>query len=1208
MRIRKLELAGFKSFADRTVFHFGQGVSGIVGPNGCGKSNVVDALKWCIGEQSARSLRGESMADVIFAGSSGRAPVSMAEVSLTLFAGEQPFPGVWARFSELEVARRLFRDGHSEYLINQERVRLRDIQDLFLDTGIGNQLYSFIEQGRIGQIIHARPESRRQLIDEAAGITRFKARREETLERLAQAREAVVQTEARAQELFRQLKSAERQLKTAWRWLALSARLRQAETVHQLARFTALEARKTHISTQLVGLQQSYQRLRVELQANEQQAEALRVEQQSQEAEATRLKEALLSCEAQSKALEQASQFQQREAEQQKARMERLQKEAAELEKEQIKALTEASGHARARQETDRLLKAAEAGLQSSNLEVVRAAEELRSARESRDQASRRSKEAFEVLAKARAESISWLSRQQELQPKEAKLKNQEVAVKKTIEQLAGQLQSLSERQKLAETDSILAQKMVEQARVLVQTAEAAWLQAGRDEKKAESLLTEATREREKVKVRVDSLEDLQRKSPEIPDGMRAALAVSGTMGVLGQHLEVEEPTDKLLAALLDGGLDLILVPDAARALAVARAAKGRVRMLIPPKEAPPLSGLGLLVRADTAGKAALGALLPCSEVVPNLSVALENWVPGKAIVTQDGALIRADGVIVLGGSEEGVGAVAIRRKREILALREKLQLADTELLAAKTAAARSQEQTRSLETALAAARQESSRLQADARIKEGLVLELKSRVRELESESARSQRLQESTSAELASLSLLQSRSDSELSRIKGVISEFEQKHQDAEARLQTANQQISQGEPAYAALAASIQKLRSDIGHLQRELSTWTAAEATAMERARATSRRVEAMAEESLGLEKRLAELQEESASALAERSQLQAQKESIEQECKTVRERVQSNKERLKEGESALRQARVQLEASQKHCHRLENEEVAVQTEIQHLTQDAQDRLQLSLGALLEKMTRDQQLLLKGFEPGRLEGGPSGESVPVLRVSRDQLDALARSLPLVELQDAFAQAGGVNMTAEEDYREALALWTELDLQRNDLQEAARLIEESLNKLDRTCRERFDEAFKEVNRRFGELYPKLVGGGAARLQLVGQEESEQSIFSWGVDIFVQPPGKRIQNLSLLSGGEKAMAALALVFALFSVRPSPFCVLDEVDAPLDEANGARYNEMLKEMSAFSQFIVVTHNKKTMEGADTLYGVTMPEPGISRLVAVQID
>ncbi|HND29859.1 MAG TPA: AAA family ATPase, partial [Myxococcota bacterium] len=221
MKIRKLEMQGFKSFADRTIFHFGAGISGIVGPNGCGKSNVVDGLKWCIGEQSARSLRGDSMSDVIFAGSAARAAVNLAEVSLTLVAGDTAFPGIWERFAELEITRRLFRDGHSEYLVNQERVRLRDIQDIFLDTGVGNQMYSFIEQGRIGQIVHARPEQRRQLIEEAAGITRFKARREETQERLTATRSSLEKVAERADDLSRQVRAAERQVQRVLRWRAL---------------------------------------------------------------------------------------------------------------------------------------------------------------------------------------------------------------------------------------------------------------------------------------------------------------------------------------------------------------------------------------------------------------------------------------------------------------------------------------------------------------------------------------------------------------------------------------------------------------------------------------------------------------------------------------------------------------------------------------------------------------------------------------------------------------------------------------------------------------------------------------------------------------------------------------------------------------------------------------------------------------------------
>ena len=254
MHIRSLELQGFKSFADRATFRFGPGISGVVGPNGCGKSNVVDAVKWCIGEQSAKSLRGESMADVIFAGSATRQPVGFAEVTLTFEAGAEPFPGIWARFPELAVTRRLYRTGNSEYLVNQERVRLRDIQELFMDTGVGNQLYSVIEQGRIGLIVHARPEQRRTLIEEAAGISRYKARREETMEKLAVTRTALERVADLAEELARQLKAAERQVLKIGRWRMLQAKVRQQEILVAMSRCAALVADRRALNEQVRGL------------------------------------------------------------------------------------------------------------------------------------------------------------------------------------------------------------------------------------------------------------------------------------------------------------------------------------------------------------------------------------------------------------------------------------------------------------------------------------------------------------------------------------------------------------------------------------------------------------------------------------------------------------------------------------------------------------------------------------------------------------------------------------------------------------------------------------------------------------------------------------------------------------------------------------------------------------------------------------------
>ncbi|MBM4367782.1 MAG: AAA family ATPase, partial [Deltaproteobacteria bacterium] len=315
MKIRKLELQGFKSFADRATLHFGPGISGVVGPNGCGKSNIMDAVRWCIGEQSAKSLRGDSMSDVIFAGSASRHGVSFAEVSLTFVAGSEPFPGIWQRFPELEVTRRLYKDGGSDYLVNNERVRLRDVNDLFMDTGVGNRLYSFIEQGRIGQIVHARAQDRRTLIEEAAGISRYKARREESLEKLSGTREALDKVADLHDDLGRTMKSAERQVQKALRAQSLDARLRQVELTVALARFGGLAGDRKALGDRVRAAAAELEEASRAVARHEEELDTRRRLLEAAEAEVGRLRDQLNQVEADRRVEESAALYQRRETE-----------------------------------------------------------------------------------------------------------------------------------------------------------------------------------------------------------------------------------------------------------------------------------------------------------------------------------------------------------------------------------------------------------------------------------------------------------------------------------------------------------------------------------------------------------------------------------------------------------------------------------------------------------------------------------------------------------------------------------------------------------------------------------------------------------------------------------------------------------------------------------------------------------------------------
>ncbi len=1204
MKIRKLEMQGFKSFADRTIFHFGAGISGIVGPNGCGKSNVVDGLKWCIGEQSARSLRGDSMSDVIFAGSAARAAVNLAEVSLTLVAGDTAFPGIWERFAELEITRRLFRDGHSEYLVNQERVRLRDIQDIFLDTGVGNQMYSFIEQGRIGQIVHARPEQRRQLIEEAAGITRFKARREETQERLAATRGSLEKVAERADDLSRQVKTAERQVQRVLRWRALSARQRQLEIAVALGRFSELIGRRRELSSSTRKAQDALAEANRAVERNEQQLAERRSSLEKSEEAANQARDRLGELEAQRRVEESAWAFQSREEQGSRARLERLNLDQEELRRERDRATAELEGHTAARTEVEKLLASSRQSLDQANADAVRLMEEVRRAREQRDQANRQAQEGFEVATRAQAARSAMDSRRQDLAQRIQRAEQQQSAATQHATWIEEEVQRQAAAVKTAEAELQKARVEADQARAAIAKAEAEVQQLVKDQRTADQALTDATRERERVRTRHDTLDDLQRRNTDAPDGVRAALNVAGTMGLLAQHLDVPESLETVLARALDGMLELVLVPDAAVALKAAGSTRGsRLRMMVVPKEAGPPEGLASGIGGDRVGQTTLSALLPDARVVPTLKDALEQWAPGRTVVCQDGALLRADGVMVLGSTEGGAGAAALRRRRELAELKESLAAADALALACRTSVDRAVERVRGAEQAIVLARQSVSQATGEQRARDAALTEARHRQREQEGEKVRGQRTLEALAIELKNLRASKDALEKEEGRLDQQLVEGEQRRKDGEAKKAEAQALLERIEPEYGAVGATAQRLRAEVSHAQKELGTWQAAERSAKDRMERAAGRSTQVAQERTELEARLVELAVEAEATrvkLQELGQLQGE---VREELDQRKEALKEERETVRLGEAALRAARDRRDQAKEQAVELEALLGAVKGEIERVVQELQERQGVGLAALLDRLERDGQVLLPGYEPTDIPGNLTVEPVPVLRLDRNSLGT-ARAAELAEVREAISRAGGVNLGAEEEYRALLEQWTEIEKQRQDLLEAMDIIEKALAKINRTCRERFQEAFEQVNTRFGQTYPRLVGGGFARLELVDDED----LLSCGIEIVVQPPGKKVQNLALLSGGEKAMAAIALIFALFQVKPSPFCVLDEVDAPLDEANGARFNDMLKEMSDFSQFIVVTHNKKTMEGASTLYGVTMPEPGTSRLVSVRLD
>ncbi|MDP2315453.1 MAG: chromosome segregation protein SMC [Pseudomonadota bacterium] len=1206
MRIRSLELQGFKSFADRAVFRFGPGISGVVGPNGCGKSNVIDAVKWCIGEQSAKSLRGDSMADVIFAGSSTRQPVGFAEVTLTFEAGAEPFPGIWARFAELGVSRRLYRTGHSEYLVNQERVRLRDIQELFMDTGVGNQLYSVIEQGRIGQIVHAKPEQRRLLIEEAAGISRYKARREETMEKLATTRTALDRVADLADEMGRQLRSAERQVQRIGRWRMLQARLRQQEILVSMARCSGLVGDRKALAEQVRTLEKEVGEGNRAVERHEQELAERRKSQEALDEEAGRIRDRLAEVEAQRRVEESAAVYQARESSAGKERLQRLATDLTELRNERDSAGAEAVSQGAAREHAERELKRSRDALESATERARIAGETLRVTREELERTRRGAMEAFEAAVRARAAVAGIGGRRRDLAVRQERNQGQLAAAGASSSHFTEEIGRISAQ--MAEAEALVAQarQQVEAGRAATAGAEAERETANREQRRVDGLLTDATRERERVKVRLDTLEDLQRKNMDVPDGLKAVLAVPGVIGLLASQLDVPEALETLLARALDGALETALVPDLDVAGRAAVAAKGaRARVLVVPSSPPPPEGLAAEIGGTSAGRAALATLLPRSEVVGTLGEALARWQPGLRIVTREGALVREDGLVLL-GADSGAGTAALKRRREIAALHGTLAEADAAVARRREELEAARGAVRAAEAAVASRSAAIEAARGDLRGRENAVAEVRHRLREQESERLRATRAAEALANEGAAILRDREALDREELRANEGLAAAEGRQGAAEEAQRSRQGALEGLEPALAQAQDQAQRLRLENAGWQKDLLAAQTAERTARERADRASSRATQVDRERTDLDARLLQLGLDAEATTAKLQSLGEEQGRVRDGLEQMRERVKIEREKVRASEASAKSARERRDIARDKFIRAEGELGRVRGELDRLKEEAEQRHGLSLFGLLDRLDRDGQVLLEGWSPEGMPPGLAAEPVPVLRVTDAELegDLGPRITALDALREAFAKVGEINPEAEDEWREASARHEELEKQRADLAEAMDIIEKAIAKINRTCRERFRETFDLVADHFSNNYPRLVGGGSGRLVLTDEED----LLTCGVELQVQPPGKRVQNLSLLSGGEKAMAAIALIFSLFRVKPSPFCLLDEVDAPLDEGNGARFNDMLRDMSQASQFIVITHNKKTMECADVLYGVTMPEPGTSRLVTVKID
>jgi len=1211
MRIRKIELQGFKSFVDRQSFHFGDGIAGVVGPNGCGKSNISDAIRWCIGEMSAKSLRGSEMQDVIFNGTGDRKPVGMAEVGMTFLADGEPFPGQWARYEELQVTRRLYRSGQSEYLINQEKVRRRDIQDLFLDTGISNPLYAFIEQGRVEFLISSKPEKRRQLIEEAAGISRYKVRRAESLSKLEKTEQNLARTTDLTDEMAKRLRTLERQVQKAAKYRRLRAWVRQGEIFLSLAKFNGLTGDRKAYFAQLREAKQQLEIESREVLRKEKELGLEREEVLVVEAVVGKIRDELSEMEARRREEESARHYQAREAADLKVRqdasgeeLKRLsdQKTQTQREGEQL-VVTLAEAKQVLADENDRIAQCeGQAGTRSARLDAHRQQE----------------RQLDTELVRLVSENAATEANAQSLETQQSSVEERLLTMTEEGENADQAMRELQQRLLSANEGLASSEKQAQEASKRVAEAAARRVELDAEAKNKVEAHREARHHASEVALalvrlesRLKSLEELQEAHAGVSEGAKKLMEHPKALGSLAEHLDVAPENETLVQSVLGASLDLVLVETDSDLMEVLAAAGEHPRtgvLSLEGASSQVIAGIGLT--GTDHGMKALNVLLGDLQQVGDLSEALSIASGGRSCLVEDGTLVDVHRVVWAGNPQMDTTTSVLRRRHQIVQLTE--DVADQKhqhvLAVATTEAADEERRTAQAALLQVSADLETARTQLkDAEIE---VARARHQLEEKQRDENRRRNALDSLSQKRQELHTALLACREEQGKTKARIGELAAMVQAARNALAVHREQGKQIEMAAADARALLASSQSDRKGALERVSLLEGTLLGVQNRTKEAVEREGRLQRERSTAGQRLEQLQADDIRLKESIEELETQQGSHREKLGVEADRLKRARERMSEMEEHLRLLRSKREKAKSSCTAIELELQEVRLRIDAVREQIQQRYELSLAAMLDQIDREGHWLLEAGEQATADLPIDESKLPEVQDFPVRLKMLENESLITEWVERVQESrrkvemlGEVNLAALEEFVELRARHTYLEEQRVDLEESVASIRKAIAQINRTCRERFRDAYDRVNENFQVLYPRLVGGGSARLQLTNEDD----LLETGVEILAQPPGKRLQNLSLLSGGEKAMTALALIFSLFQVKPSPFCLLDEVDAPLDDSNGARFNQMLREMSEMSQFIVITHNKKTMEVMDTLYGVTMPKPGQSRLVTVQI-
>ena len=1216
MRLKKLTLFGFKSFPNRTKVEFNRGICAIVGPNGCGKSNVVDAIRWVLGEQSAKMLRARSMDDVIFSGSNGR-NISFAEVSLVLENSAGMAPPEFENLSEIEIKRMVSRKGDTRYLINGKNCRLKDIHYLLMDTGAGTRAYSIVDQGQVGQFVEMSPGERRHIIEEVAGISRYKARRVEAERRMADTSRNLERLTDLMSEVERQLRSASRQARKTERYLEL----RREQELHDKA---LLKYAWDEQEERLQGLERDMELAQEALQAAEAALSMLRADRE-------RINSGLLEKEQGLKTLKSGLSG----AEE---LLDQLRHDMAGAEKELYRTRLALQGVEKNSRESERRAE----GAMRRHREVVETlsslSAELRQLQAEEQEAARYVEEGLvhveqvrQELEEVKVQLVDAAAEQARLDSERRGLRERAKRLETRIEKRQQEKRALSDRiASLREEHSRMEARAGELESALAEKTE----QQKQARNQLEGIISELSEVREKFRdagarlaaaeARLEALRAVDAAGEGIPAEVQELIkGESGVLGLLADFIEVERGWERVFETVLGPGLYALVVDSKETCLRLAASfraqATGTLSIIVAGLEhAFPMgegtasaedevahgegnsvhnpSMVALPALSDRPDPAIGSQLYPHVKAAPALVPALANFLRNAVFVHtldecfqhissqassagQPGSAFRLPAMVtgtgetvspwlevtVQGGGEDRSG-ILVRKalirdlEQDTMQIRQELEAISSRKDALEAAESEKKRLVMELGQKVERTGRELSRLSRDLDAVKLKVESAASRMEVMDFEikeageelldveftlEERETALEECGSRNQELSASLRGR-EGALRQQEGVLERRRQKQQELRIRITRIESSIKEREKERHRIERQQERIRHDSRNFVSE------------------KKRLE---QEVSGQEKILSQASAKVSAQETAVADARSRTAVLEQERDTVLQEISAYDQKISAQDQVVRKA-------EKKVHAMEVDISESRQALQFIGQSSLERHNISAAAI----TGVEQLL-------------------------ETMEPEAMKQKLNELKEKLNRMGAVNLGALDEYNELRERKEFLDEQKQDLEKSMADLKQAIDKINRTCRSRFRDALEAVNRSLEQVFPLLFDGGSARLQI----ESNDDILEAGVEYLVNLPGKKIQHLNLLSGGEKTMAAMALLFAVYFIKPSPFCLLDEVDAPLDEANTVRFNRLIKKIARESQVVIITHNQRVMDTADILYGVTMEDRGVSKIVSVNL-